>query len=198
MHFRAVSRVGADPLTGGALGKSKPSPSCLRLLLLRGHPQGSEWVLPFWVDALPPVSSAGCLLNLCLGTSIDSAACKVYMVSWPGWTAGPGQARAPLTPAPPCTEQGGAAGPEHPAGLEPGAFWPGHRGFCPGRRHREGPPRPLGQLCEPVGLGWGLPQVPRLVAAPHVSTPQDPLASYDFNDYDPDPQPRYTSSDENR
>ncbi|KAM9686709.1 proprotein convertase subtilisin/kexin type 4 [Trichechus inunguis] len=26
----------------------------------------------------------------------------------------------------------------------------------------------------------------------------DPLASYDFNDYDPDPQPRYTSSDENR
>ncbi|XP_029074263.1 proprotein convertase subtilisin/kexin type 4 isoform X2 [Monodon monoceros] len=121
-----------------------------------------------------------------------------YMVSWPGWAAGPGQARAPLTPAPPCTEQGGAAGPEHPAGLEPGAFWPGHRGFCPGRRHREGPPRPLGQLCEPVGLGWGLPQVPRLVAAPHVSTPQDPLASYDFNDHDPDPQPRYTSSDENR
>lgn len=28
--------------------------------------------------------------------------------------------------------------------------------------------------------------------------PQDPLASYDFNDYDPDPQPRYTPSDENR
>lgn len=27
---------------------------------------------------------------------------------------------------------------------------------------------------------------------------QDPLASYDFNDYDPDPQPRYTPSDENR
>uniref|UniRef100_A0A8C8ZD59 Proprotein convertase subtilisin/kexin type 4 n=1 Tax=Prolemur simus TaxID=1328070 RepID=A0A8C8ZD59_PROSS len=26
----------------------------------------------------------------------------------------------------------------------------------------------------------------------------DPLASYDFNDYDPDPQPRYTPSDENR
>ncbi|XP_008835373.1 proprotein convertase subtilisin/kexin type 4 [Nannospalax galili] len=26
----------------------------------------------------------------------------------------------------------------------------------------------------------------------------DPLASYDFNDYDPDPQPRYTTSDENR
>ncbi|XP_049732131.1 proprotein convertase subtilisin/kexin type 4 isoform X1 [Elephas maximus indicus] len=26
----------------------------------------------------------------------------------------------------------------------------------------------------------------------------DPLASYDFNDYDPDPEPRYTSSDENR
>ncbi|XP_076977422.1 proprotein convertase subtilisin/kexin type 4 isoform X3 [Tamandua tetradactyla] len=26
----------------------------------------------------------------------------------------------------------------------------------------------------------------------------DPLASYDFNDYDPDPQPRYTASDENR
>ncbi|CAO2641447.1 Proprotein convertase subtilisin/kexin type 4 [Lemmus lemmus] len=26
----------------------------------------------------------------------------------------------------------------------------------------------------------------------------DPLASYDFNDYDPDPQPRYTHSDENR
>ncbi|XP_055287095.1 proprotein convertase subtilisin/kexin type 4 isoform X8 [Moschus berezovskii] len=28
--------------------------------------------------------------------------------------------------------------------------------------------------------------------------PKDPLASYDFNDYDPDPQPRYTPSDENR
>lgn len=27
---------------------------------------------------------------------------------------------------------------------------------------------------------------------------QDPLASYDFNDYDPDPQPRYTPNDENR
>ncbi|XP_045398712.1 proprotein convertase subtilisin/kexin type 4 isoform X4 [Lemur catta] len=27
---------------------------------------------------------------------------------------------------------------------------------------------------------------------------RDPLASYDFNDYDPDPQPRYTPSDENR
>ncbi|XP_053076190.1 proprotein convertase subtilisin/kexin type 4 isoform X1 [Acinonyx jubatus] len=26
----------------------------------------------------------------------------------------------------------------------------------------------------------------------------DPLASYDFNDYDPDPQPRYTPGDENR
>nr|AAA39973.1 proprotein convertase 4 [Mus musculus] len=26
----------------------------------------------------------------------------------------------------------------------------------------------------------------------------DPLASYDFNDYDPDPQPRYTPNDENR
>ncbi|XP_073743422.1 proprotein convertase subtilisin/kexin type 4 isoform X1 [Callorhinus ursinus] len=26
----------------------------------------------------------------------------------------------------------------------------------------------------------------------------DPLASYDFNDYDPDPQPRYTPSDDNR
>nr|KAF6401997.1 proprotein convertase subtilisin/kexin type 4 [Rousettus aegyptiacus] len=26
----------------------------------------------------------------------------------------------------------------------------------------------------------------------------DPLASYDFNDYDPDPQPRYSASDENR
>ncbi|KAL2764134.1 proprotein convertase subtilisin/kexin type 4 isoform 2 precursor, partial [Daubentonia madagascariensis] len=26
----------------------------------------------------------------------------------------------------------------------------------------------------------------------------DPVASYDFNDYDPDPQPRYTPSDENR
>uniref|UniRef100_A0A2K5RWH3 Proprotein convertase subtilisin/kexin type 4 n=1 Tax=Cebus imitator TaxID=2715852 RepID=A0A2K5RWH3_CEBIM len=26
----------------------------------------------------------------------------------------------------------------------------------------------------------------------------DPLASYDFNNYDPDPQPRYTPSDENR
>nr|XP_019599481.1 PREDICTED: proprotein convertase subtilisin/kexin type 4 isoform X1 [Rhinolophus sinicus] len=26
----------------------------------------------------------------------------------------------------------------------------------------------------------------------------DPLASYDFNDYDPDPQPRYTPSEENR
>ncbi|XP_006876811.1 PREDICTED: proprotein convertase subtilisin/kexin type 4 [Chrysochloris asiatica] len=26
----------------------------------------------------------------------------------------------------------------------------------------------------------------------------DPLASYDFNDYDPDPQPRYTPSNENR
>ncbi|XP_040846144.1 proprotein convertase subtilisin/kexin type 4 [Ochotona curzoniae] len=26
----------------------------------------------------------------------------------------------------------------------------------------------------------------------------DPLASYDFNDYDPDPQPRYTANDENR
>ncbi|XP_039104048.1 proprotein convertase subtilisin/kexin type 4 isoform X2 [Hyaena hyaena] len=26
----------------------------------------------------------------------------------------------------------------------------------------------------------------------------DPLASYDFNDYDPDPQPRYSPSDENR
>ena len=35
---------------------------------------------------------------------------------------------------------------------------------------------------------------------PHVSTylPQDPLASYDFKDFDPDPQPRYTPSDENR
>lgn len=34
-----------------------------------------------------------------------------------------------------------------------------------------------------------------LTSPPH---PQDPLASYDFNDYDPDPQPRYTPSDENR
>ncbi|XP_063476689.1 proprotein convertase subtilisin/kexin type 4 isoform X4 [Symphalangus syndactylus] len=34
---------------------------------------------------------------------------------------------------------------------------------------------------------------------PHIPTcPQDPLASYDFIDYDPDPQPRYTPSDENR
>ncbi|XP_033053659.1 proprotein convertase subtilisin/kexin type 4 isoform X4 [Trachypithecus francoisi] len=35
--------------------------------------------------------------------------------------------------------------------------------------------------------------------SPHIPTcPQDPLASYDFNDYDPDPQPRYTPSNENR
>lgn len=50
----------------------------------------------------------------------------------------------------------------------------------------------------PGALGRGLSQVPR-PGPPHVPTPpQDPLASYDFNDYDPDPQPRYTPSDENR
>ncbi|EHB13508.1 Proprotein convertase subtilisin/kexin type 4 [Heterocephalus glaber] len=31
-----------------------------------------------------------------------------------------------------------------------------------------------------------------------AGTGADPLASYDFNDYDPDPQPRYTPSNENR
>lgn len=51
---------------------------------------------------------------------------------------------------------------------------------------------------------WGLPQAqgwphPR-DASDSLRPPclQDPLASYDFNDYDPDPQPRYTPSDENR
>nr|KAF6481427.1 proprotein convertase subtilisin/kexin type 4 [Molossus molossus] len=33
---------------------------------------------------------------------------------------------------------------------------------------------------------------------PDLLANYDPLASYDFNDYDPDPQPRYTPSDENR
>ncbi|XP_055968765.1 proprotein convertase subtilisin/kexin type 4 [Sorex fumeus] len=33
---------------------------------------------------------------------------------------------------------------------------------------------------------------------PDLGANYDPLASYDFNDDDPDPQPRYTSSDENR
>lgn len=43
------------------------------------------------------------------------------------------------------------------------------------------------------------------MASPHLTiiflplpALQDPLASYDFNDYDPDPQPRYTPNDENR
>lgn len=48
-------------------------------------------------------------------------------------------------------------------------------------------------------LGGGCPTSHGLSQAPDVPThPQDPLASYDFNDYDPDPQPRYTPSDENR
>ncbi|XP_029774749.1 proprotein convertase subtilisin/kexin type 4 isoform X2 [Suricata suricatta] len=33
---------------------------------------------------------------------------------------------------------------------------------------------------------------------PDLQANYDPLASYDFNDYDPDPQPRYTPSNENR
>ncbi|XP_045398816.1 proprotein convertase subtilisin/kexin type 4 isoform X15 [Lemur catta] len=49
----------------------------------------------------------------------------------------------------------------------------------------------------PMSSGWPLPW--GCLVPPHVLThPQDPLASYDFNDYDPDPQPRYTPSDENR
>lgn len=105
----------------------------------------------------------------------------------------------PLTSAPLGTEQRGVARPEHPGGLEAGAVRPGHRGLHPGRRHREGPPGPLGQLRELIGAGAGaatshsLPQP--LTSTPHS---QDPLASYDFNDYDPDPQPRYSASDENR
>lgn len=125
-----------------------------------------------------------------------------YMVRRLGWGAGWGGARAPLTPVyPPHTEQQGAAGPEHPAGLEPGAVGAGRCGLCPGRRHREGPPGPLGQLREAVGSGvqgWRLPQVPQPPSLMSPLRPQDPLASYDFNDYDPDPQPRYTPSDENR
>lgn len=58
----------------------------------------------------------------------------------------------------------------------------------------------MGQLRELVGGRAGA--APGLVASPHPLTsppcPQDPLASYDFNDYDPDPQPRYTPSNENR
>ncbi|OPJ86620.1 proprotein convertase subtilisin/kexin type 4 [Patagioenas fasciata monilis] len=33
---------------------------------------------------------------------------------------------------------------------------------------------------------------------PDLAANYDPLASYDFNSYDPDPQPRYTTGDENR
>ncbi|KAK2086872.1 hypothetical protein P7K49_032779 [Saguinus oedipus] len=43
---------------------------------------------------------------------------------------------------------------------------------------------------------WGHLEAP---SPAHIPTHlQDPLASYDFNNYDPDPQPRYTPSDENR
>lgn len=49
-------------------------------------------------------------------------------------------------------------------------------------------------------LGRGVCLCPTDYPTPFTSPPhsQDPLASYDFNDYDPDPQPRYTPSEENR
>lgn len=55
---------------------------------------------------------------------------------------------------------------------------------CPGYRGRR--PRPQTRPAPPHSH----------LAFP--ACPQDPLASYDFNDYDPDPQPRYTPSNENR
>nr|XP_054959223.1 proprotein convertase subtilisin/kexin type 4 isoform X1 [Pan paniscus] len=54
----------------------------------------------------------------------------------------------------------------------------------------------VGEGC-PRCRGWHHPR--DASRPPHIPTcPQDPLASYDFNDYDPDPQPRYTPSKENR
>lgn len=55
--------------------------------------------------------------------------------------------------------------------------------------------RPRGPECW-VGAAPGPTAGPPALMSP--LRPQDPLASYDFNDYDPDPQPRYTPSDENR
>lgn len=124
-----------------------------------------------------------------------------YMVSGPGRVAGPGRARAPLTAAP-SPAQNNKVQPD----LNVLQVWSqglSGRGIVVSVLDdgiEKDHPDLWANYVRPRGPGgWGLPQLPWAAPIPHVPAhPQDPLASYDFNDYDPDPQPRYSPSDENR